>query len=194
MCRRCKKPSLFRVDLALSNLSASFEKTGALTAIGGDLEPAFEIKGMVSLADIAEVDPPADLPEPIEDAFSEGAKCFAIGCFNAAATMFRLSLDLATKQMLPDVDEAGGPNSQERRNLAPRLRWLFANGKLPADLQPLSEAVKENGDDGAHAGILDKNEAEDLLDFARALLERLYTEPAKLAAARQRVIDRRAAP
>jgi hypothetical protein len=41
------------------------------------------------------------LPANIENAFSEGAGCLSIECFNAAATMFRLCVDLATRPLLP---------------------------------------------------------------------------------------------
>jgi hypothetical protein len=54
---------------------------------------------------------------------------------------------------------------------------------LPEALRDLSSCVKEDGNDGAHAGTLTKEDAEDLLDFTTALLERLYTEPKQLALA-----------
>jgi hypothetical protein len=39
---------------------------------------------------------------------------------------------------------------------------------------------------GAHAGNLTKPDAEDVLDFTEALLERLVTEPKRLEIAQQR--------
>jgi len=38
----------------------------------------------------------------------------------------------------------------------------------------------------AHAGTLNKIDAQDLLDFTHALLERLYTEPERLRLAKVR--------
>jgi hypothetical protein len=192
VCRRCHKPTLFRVVLQDYGLADGVLSAGKLSGLTGDLEPRFSIERYVSLADVRTSPPPADLPEDISKAFQEGATCISIGCINAAATMFRLCLDLATKGLLPDEGAFDGPDKNTRRNLAPRLRWLFDNKLLSADLRPLSAAVKDNGDDGAHSGILTADEASDLLEFARAFLERLYTEPAKLAAATQRVADRRA--
>jgi hypothetical protein len=49
-----------------------------------------QFAGYVSLKDAVGVEPPDHLPERIEAAFKEGAKCLAVGCCNAAATMFRL--------------------------------------------------------------------------------------------------------
>ena len=72
------------------------------------------------------------------------------------------------------------------------MPWLFEHGHLPADLRDLSTCIREDGNDGAHAGTLTKEDAEDLLDFTRELLERLHTEPAKLRLVEERRKARRA--
>jgi hypothetical protein len=51
--------------------------------------------------------------------------------------------------------------------------------------------VREDGNDGAHDGTLGKEDAEDLLDFTTALLERIYTEPERLRLAQERREKRR---
>lgn len=43
-----------------------------------------------------------------------------------------------------------------------------------------------------HDGSLEKEDAEDLLDFTFALLERMYTEPERLRIAKERRESRRA--
>jgi Domain of unknown function (DUF4145) len=91
----------------------------------------------------------------------------------------------------PNESIAGGPNAKIRRDLGLRLPWLFANGKVPAELHDLSIVIKDNGNDGAHKGTLTKAEAGDLLDFTMALLGRLFTEPKKLELARERQQQRR---
>jgi Domain of unknown function (DUF4145) len=88
-------------------------------------------------------------------------------------------------------EEVDGLTSKIRRDLGLRLPWLFNNSKLPAELRDLLSCVKEDGNDGAHAGTLKKSDAEDLLEFAHAFLERLYTEPEKLRLAKERRDDRR---
>jgi hypothetical protein len=93
--------------------------------------------------------------------------------------------------MLPK--EEPGLNSKTRRDLGLRLPWLFDNGILPADLRALSSCVREDGNDGAHAGTLKKEDAQDLLDFTTALLERIFTEPERLRLAEERRAQRRAA-
>ncbi len=92
--------------------------------------------------------------------------------------------------MLPE-EETAGLNAKTRRDLGLRLPWLFDSGILPNDLRELSTSIREDANDGAHAGTLKKEDAEDLLDFSGALLERLYIEPEKLRLAGKRREARR---
>ena len=131
-------------------------------------------------------------PPEITAVFNEGATCLAVQCWNAAGTMFRLCVDLATKPLLPEGEDIPGLNSKVRRDLGLRLPWLFQNGKLPGTLHDLSHCIKEDGNDGAHAGTLTKPDAEDLCDFAYELLDRLYSEPKRLMQAQTRRENRRA--
>ena len=104
--------------------------------------------------------------------------------------MFRLCIDLATRRLLP-AEDAPEPNNRIRRNLGLRLPWLFDRRLLPEELRELSTCIQQDGNDGAHAGTLRMEDAKDLRDFAIALLERLYTEPAKLQIAKERRAKRR---
>jgi len=150
----------------------------------------FSIEGHVSQKDEVAEKPPEHLPPDIDAAFREGATCMAVSCYNAAATMFRLCLDFSTRSMLP-ADNVDGLNSKIRFSLGLRLQWLFDTGRLPNALQELASCVKDDGNDGAHEGTLGQADAEDLHDFTVALLERLYTEPARLAEAKARREARR---
>ena len=150
-----------------------------------------EIEGFISLKDAAGVNPPDHLPSEIEAAFKEGATCLAVNCANAAATMFRLCVDLATRDKLPP-DGTPGINARQRRDLGLRLPWLFESKLLPEELRELSVCIKDDGNDGAHAGTLTQEDAVDLLDFTLALLSRIYTEPQRLLLAQSRRADRRA--
>jgi len=62
---------------------------------------------------------------------------------------------------------------------------------LPISLKELAKCIREDANDGAHVGDLGKEEAEDLLDFTVAILERLYTEPKRLELAEARRKERR---
>lgn len=116
----------------------------------------------------------------------------AVECFNAGGTMFRLCLDAATKDVLAKLPDPSIVPKKVRYSLGFRVEWLIENGHLSEALRDLAECVKEDGNDGAHDGTLTAADAEDLRDFTSALLERLYTEPAKLKAAKGRREARRA--
>ncbi len=99
--------------------------------------------------------------------------------------MFRLALDVATRGLLPSND-AEGLNDRTRRFLHPRLDWLFKHQKLPERLKRLASVVKADGNDGAHDGTIDRKTAEDLIDFAEALLTEIFTMPKNIEMAEAR--------
>ena len=190
VCRRCTRSSVVALEVHRYEAVESYRSLKPF-ATDAALNADLKVLGFLSAKDRNPVSPPEHVPEPIDRAFREGATCLAVECFNAAATMFRLCLDLATRDLLPAEGEEPQANSRQRRDLGLRLPWLIANGKLPSSLAGLASVVREDGNDGAHAGHLGKEDAEDLLDFTRVLLERLYTEPARVALAEARRVRRR---
>lgn len=188
ICRHCNRSTVFILFDAGIDESKYIEKFG-LSKVSGSVNPLVRIQNHISQKDQNPTKTPEHLPEEIQSVFVEGATCLAVGCFNASATMFRLCVDLATKGRLPEEPQA--PNAKIRRNLGLRLEWLFENKILPDELKELSSCIKEDGNDGAHEGTLKEEDAEDLLDFTTALLERLYTEPERLKIAKERRDQRR---
>ena len=192
ICRHCYQSSIFNIrqtEIGIKDIISG--RNNGLLDVKGSLNRFFTVRGYISLKDEASTSPPKHLPENIKSVFEEGATCLAVGCFNAAGTMFRLCVDMATGDLLP-VEETVGLNHRIRRDLGFRLPWLFDNGLLPKELKDLSDCIKDDGNDGAHAGTLKQPEAEDLLDFTEALLTRLYTEPARIDLAKARREERRA--
>lgn len=189
VCRKCKRATIFVLS---DNREADYERLHkvGLQKVEDALNNYVDVEGHVTLKDNATVSPPDHVPEPVSATFQEGATCLAVGCYNAAGTMFRLCVDLATRDLLPAQD-AEGLNPKVRRDLGLRLPWLLANGKLPRSLEALSSCIREDGNDGAHAGTLKKPDAEDLLDFTVELLERVFTEPKRLELAKERRDERR---
>lgn len=193
VCRQCGGASvgLFITGGPYQNNHTNIK--GALANGNNIVPPCFIFKEFVRIPLAGRVATPEHLPEAVGRCFSEGADAFCIGAHNASAAMFRLSLDLATKDLLPNTPaEEGGPNAQQRKVLFYRLAWLFQTHRIPKDLEPLADCIREDGNDGAHDGTLTKADAEDLIDFAQALLERVYTEPARLELAKARRQQRRA--
>jgi len=193
-CRSCHRTTTFVVRLTDISAAGTFYENGALVSFRYAINQFFEIDEYISVRNHILVAPPDYLPEHIESAFTEGAACLSIECFNAAAVMFRLCVDLATQPLLPDPNDntKPQPNSKQRRDLGLRIPWLFDNKLLPIELKDLAGCIKEDGNDGAHVGNLTKADADDLLDFTVELLERLITEPEKLKLAQQRRDARRA--
>lgn len=193
VCRNCSTSSVWLIGLSLEGHDRKDDFYGGKKVVefNGSLNPFFDIERYVGLRDNLAVRPPEHLSKEIENAFNEGATCLAVACYNAAATMFRLCVDLVTRPLLPDDGQAPQPNAKQRRDLGLRLAWLFENGRLPAELKELAKCIREDANDGAHAGTLTKADAEDVLDFTEALLERLVTEPKRLEIAQQRREQRR---
>ena len=189
ICRHCGRSTVFVLAEKGIHEAEFIRKTG-LAKISGAVGDLVRIEGFISLKDRMAMAPPEYLPEDILAIFSEGATCLAVGCFNAAGTMFRLCVDLAANSMLPEAD-GDGLNSKIRRSLGLRLSWLFDHNLLPEALRELSSCIKDDGNDGAHEGSLNQGDANDLLDFTVVMLERLYTEQERLRLAKERREKRR---
>lgn len=195
VCRECHKSTIFALEQLAGDQAPDhgIVHNQGLLKLEGSINNYMRVKGFISIKDVAATRPPDHVPNEIKSVFEEGATCLATECWNAAATMFRLCIDLATRALLPPKGEVvPGLRYRTRRDLGLRLDWLFENGRIPPDLEELSHAVREDGNDAAHAGTLKKEDAEDLSDFAYALLDRLYTEPARIAEAKDRRNKRRA--
>jgi hypothetical protein len=194
VCRHCEYSTIFIVSSTEPSHREFMREKGPIQIVGA-INRMMDVEEYVSLKDAAPIPPPEHLPVDIQAAFNEGAKCAAIGCHNAAGTMFRLAIDLATSDLLPKPDpeiEKKGLNAKIRRDLGLRLPWMFENNLLPEALRDLSTCVKDDGNDGAHRGTLKKEDAEDLLDFSARLLERIFTEPERLRIAKARRDERNA--
>ena len=182
ICRACRRSTVFVLSQKDIPHKESFKKLDSLPVA---VNRVADVKEYINLKHMASQAPPEHLPDNVDAAFREGASCLSIDCHNAAGTMFRLCIDLATREMLPD-GVVEGLNARTRRDLGLRLPWLFDNGRLPEALRELSLCIKDDGNDGAHQGTLTKDDAHDILDFTYVLLERIYTEPKRLALAKER--------
>jgi hypothetical protein len=191
VCRNCRRSTTFSISQKISGDEGERAAKDPLS-LRGSLNNFFNVEGYISIKDRAKISPPEHLDQGIAAVFNEGATCLAVQCWNAAGTMFRKCVDLATRPLLPQ-EETEGLNSRTRRDLGLRLKWLFDNRRLPNDLRDLSTCIRQDGNDGAHGGFLTREDAEDLLDFTDALLDRMFTEPRRLELAKERRAQRRSA-
>lgn len=195
ICRSCHRMSTHLVSRQSANeelhkFFGGLHSKNATSSYKGSLNDIVSFERHISLRDREVEAPPEHLSSEIETIILEANSCLSAECWNASAAMYRLALDVATKVLLHNGDE---PNARTRRSLGLRLTWLFQNGGLPKELEPLANCVQQDGNDGAHDGTLTKVDAEDLHDFAYELLRRLYTEPARLRIAKERREARRQA-
>lgn len=194
VCRACSKGTIFFVGMNKYEKLEVYAEENAIIAFKGDLTKDFSDEGYISLKDEISTTFPEYLPPEILSAYEEGAICNSVKAYNAAGTMFRLCLDLATKPLLPAKDDPGAaqPNEKQRRDLGLRLVWLFDNGRLPESFRELATCVREDANDGAHVGNLKSEDAIDLQEFTFALLDRLISETQRIKKATERRIARRA--
>lgn len=143
----------------------------------------------VSNYSLGKIDSPEHLPQEIKIIFEEAATCLATKCFNASAAMFRLCLDMTTKDIL-NKNKHLNPTQDNNKTIHKRLNWIFENHLLSANLEDLSRCIKDDGNDGAHDGTIGQIEADDLFDFTSVLLEQVYTQPEKVRIARERRQER----
>jgi hypothetical protein len=189
VCRNCSRSTIFVIEEDTGHDTRLFNNESPLK-VKDSLNNYFSVRGFINLKDLATTNPPDHVPERIANVFKEAATCLTVGCWNAAGSMFRACVDLATRPLLPEEDSLG-LNQRTRRDLGLRLPWLFDNGRLPNNVRGISTCIREDGNDGAHQGTLTKEDVEDLLDFTVALLERLFTEPRRLEIAQERRKERR---
>lgn len=181
-CRRCNGSIILNLE---TTGILDFDAVSELDHIGNSFIEELNVNYTPI---VGEIQCPDHVPEKIQDIFKEAARCVSAGCHNAAAAMFRLVVDMTTKSLLPDEnsDEPEKPNAKQRSSTYYRLEWLRTKGLVPADLWSLADCVREDGNDAAHDGTLTADEAADIADFTEALLLRLYTEPARIRAAKTR--------
>lgn len=182
-CRHCGRSSIH--DLKAKN------NTVEPTNYQSTINYAFHYRGFVRTSGIP-IKCPEHVPEDVKLIFDEGARCLANANWNAAGSMFRKVVDRVSKARLPAESDANGPNNHTRFNLKARLIWLFENGLLSRDIEPLAEAIREDGNDAVHDHPIDEAEARDLADFTVELLEGVFTMPGRLKAASDRREARRA--
>jgi len=189
VCRNCHQSTVFIMSPRTIDLEDAFsDRYSYSTSV---VNEHFDLRGFIGLKDLVAARPPEHLPGDIASAFIEGATCLSVKCYNASVAMYRLCLDLATKALLP-VGEVDGLNDHTRRNLGPRLKWLFDSKRLDSAFKELSHCIKDNGNDGAHDGTVGEKDALDVQDFTCALLEALYTQPKRIELAKKRREDRHA--
>lgn len=128
--------------------------------------------------------PPAALaPEATQEEaarlYIQALKVFRQGHFDACAPTFRRALEVALKDLAPEIGN-GVPLIKRIEALPP------AKGLTPA-MKAWAHEVRLIGNEGAHGdGPVSKEDAQDIQAFTELFLTYAYTLPARLAARKRR--------
>jgi len=201
VCRHCHQATIFVLEAKPGRGPVDVESMFA-ASLPSSVNACVSVREYVCIKHFAAHSPPEHLPKNIKSAFEEGAACFAVGCFNAACTMFRLCLDLVVRDEFAKLssDEKAKKQTDVKEkildmgNLASKLNWLFENKKIPANFRELADCIRNYGNDGAHEGNLrkeDKADVGNLLDFTHQILEDVYTRRENAAILAERRKKRR---
>ncbi|MGL0787553.1 DUF4145 domain-containing protein [Xanthomonas translucens pv. undulosa] len=117
---------------------------------------------------------PGGLSPAVARAYLQGVDNARRGHSDAAASMFRKAIDVATRELDPSF--AG-------KNLAPRIDLLAEKGRLTADLKEWAHLIRLDGNQGAHDDEeLTTAEIDQLHAFTELFLTYTFTLPAQVKA------------
>jgi hypothetical protein len=106
-----------------------------------------------------------DVPEPLRREFEEAQACFTAKAHEATVVMVRRVLEGTCKE-----------NNVQERTLVKGLYKLRADGLIDTTLAEWADALRILGNEGAHytGKQVSRDDAEDALAFAEALLDHIY--------------------
>lgn len=110
---------------------------------------------------------PAYLPPNVAKAFKEGCDVLKIAP-NAACGAFRRALELALKDLSPDIDAW---------KLEKRIDKMATEGKLTSALRDWAHKLRLDGNQAVHEEDVTQSEAKEVESLARFVLMYLFTLP-----------------
>jgi hypothetical protein len=176
ICGVCIKPVTFKITMPSAGASyhkfkeafAAAQNT-AHTLLRGDFR-----------ADVVttetEIEGPEHLTDNVAKAFRAAEKNYPMeDCEDASATMYRRSLDVATKEAYPSISGS----------LSQRIAELSRQNVIPQAMKDWADHIRWIGNDGAHEPIgVNKDELEVIRGFTDAFLRYLISMPFKVRLAR----------
>jgi len=127
------------------------------------------------------------IPSRIAGLFREANECRQMTWYEAAGSMYRKTLDVATKHIFTHDPRLADKNPANA--LRSRIKAMGELGILDHDIVELADIVALDGNDAVHdEDPYTKEEAEALEDLTFDLLDRLFVRPAKIAAVKAKQI------
>ncbi|MBJ7289409.1 DUF4145 domain-containing protein [Williamsia sp.] len=118
---------------------------------------------------------PDVVPVEVQNPFDEGCRCAAVSAPNAAVAMFRNAI--AAIVQIKGSDEANSKNT-----LFLTIQQMGTDGTLFNDFTEWAHHVRLTGNAGAHQEQFEdvtSEQASDLREFTRQLIEFLFVQPAR---------------
>jgi hypothetical protein len=118
------------------------------------------------------------IPDDLRLAYDEGMRCLAVQCPHAAVVMFRRLLEGIVADRGSEAARAAAAKA-----LARGLRVMADEHVLESGLADWAQEIRIVGNTGAHydaLAIVTLDEARDLSDLARRMLEYIYELPARI--------------
>lgn len=108
-----------------------------------------------------------NVPESVENAYSEALKCKSVNALNACIIMCRKTLEAL-------CDDLGMSGKMEK--LEKKLKSLVDKGFINTDIHNWSTLVRLKGNKGAHSlsNDITRKEIDDLMNFVKAIIEYIY--------------------
>ncbi|MBW6523418.1 DUF4145 domain-containing protein [Sphingomonas sp. RHCKR47] len=172
-CKKCSLPIVIRVFSKSAGSSEHFTSN-----LRNRLQSGWELEGedttrIAQWPERLKPQIPADLPSEVEKAFSQAeVNRSTPDCEEAAAMMYRRSLELGVKSAYPQLTGS----------LAARIKTLVRDHHLPATIGDWLDQVRLIGNDGAHEveGVT-RDELIAARGFVDAALRYIFTLPAEVA-------------
>ena len=106
------------------------------------------------------------IPAPIRSAYAEARSCFKAKAYTAAAIMCRKTLEAICAE-----------HKATEKNLVSALKEMKEKGVIESRLYEWADALRISGNEAAHdvSVTVSAEDARDVLEFANALLEYVFT-------------------
>lgn len=129
---------------------------------------------------LVEIDENASVPDKIYEAYAEGIRCLSVQAPNAAVALFRTVIAQI-------VEDRGSPAAKGKNTLYDRIDQMVSDRTLWDDFGDWAHHIRQTGNAGAHGEKFDPvtmEQAQELQQFVRELINFLYEQPARRAAAK----------
>ncbi|WP_307152968.1 DUF4145 domain-containing protein [Rhodopseudomonas julia] len=182
-CLKCITAQYTFLDSKELSLENTLKRHGSLESLGYRYEAHFPTE--------IHLEEPEHLPEKVALPFRQAVSNISAQNWDAAGTMARKALDVATRDIARTrIEDETKSKDTVKAWLKKRIQTLREEGLLTRDLSDLASILKDGGDEAAHDDEpYNAEDARKLIAYAQAFLTYAYTVPGMVKEVRERVED-----